>query len=337
MSARRDDPRLGTPTVVISLLIVLGLLIISLVPVAPVAAADGCWRGTVISGEAHFTLLLLDARGRSLGLTNRDIGRSITLSAAPARLGIRIQHSGAIKWDVRSVGARRYFEDGEDTDYNDLVLEVNDTCPPRPPYNPPSVSTGTGSTDSGRSRHTASTSDLATATPTATPTPSGPLAHVGVGWMAADGSEIVPVGFVRDASGDQTYAVVRRALDGKVVRYWVAPDSALALVVPWEEVKSNFTYSVDVIITIPLDDQYPQPDQVARRFDGGDERIFSYDYGMDFWRQVPDTATFQVLGFYWCDVTAADATFWERVTIGVPHPPTSLPEQADYPNCQPTD
>ena len=151
--------------------------------------------------------------------------------------------------------------------------------------------------------------------------------------MAADGSEIVPVGFVRDASGDQTYAVVRRALDGKVVRYWVAPGSALALVVPWEAVKSDFTYPVEVIVTIPLDDQYPQPDQVARRFDGGDERIFSYDYGMDFWREVPDTATFQVLGFYWCDVTAADATFWERVTIGVPHPPTSLPEQADYPGC----
>ena len=30
------------------------------------------------------------------------------------------------------MGARRYFEDGEDTDYNDLVLEVNDTCPALP-------------------------------------------------------------------------------------------------------------------------------------------------------------------------------------------------------------
>ena len=41
-----------TLPVVISLLIVLGLLIISLVPVAPVAAAGGCWRGTVVSGQA---------------------------------------------------------------------------------------------------------------------------------------------------------------------------------------------------------------------------------------------------------------------------------------------
>ena len=310
---------------VIGALLAIGLLP---VPVAPVAAADGCWRGTVISGEAHFTLILVDAQGHSLGITNRDIGRSVTRSARPARLGVRIAHSGAIKWDVRSVGARRYFEDGEDTDYNDLVLEVSGTCSaPRPPYNPPSVSTPTESTDS------ASTSDSAQATPTATPTPSGPLAHVGVGWMAADGSEIVPVGFVRDASGDQTYAIVRRELDGKVVRYWVAPGSALALVVPWDEVKRDFTYPVEVIVTIPLDDQYPQPDQIARRFDGGDERIFSYDYGMDFWREVPDTATFQVLGFYWCNVTAADSGFWERVFIGVAHPPTSLPEQEDYPDC----
>ena len=143
--------------------------------------------------------------------------------------------------------------------------------------------------------------------------------------MAADGSEIVPVGFVRDASSDQTYAVVRRELDGAIVRYWVAPGSALALVVPWDEVKSDFTYPVEVIVTIPLDDKYPQPDQIARRFDGGDERIFSYDYGMDFWREVPDTATFQVLGFYWCNVTAADSGFWERVFIGVAHPPTSTP------------
>lgn len=334
LAARSEGPFIqsGSGAVNRTLPVFLSLLIISLVPVAPVAAAGGCWRGTVVSGQADYTLILVDAQGRSLGITNRDIGRSVTLSAAPARLGVRHAHSGALRWTVRSVGARRYFEDGEDTDYNDLVLEVNDTCParqrtPRPPYNPPRVSTPTESTDS------ASTSDRAQATPTATPTPSGPLAHVGVGWLAADGSEIVPVGFVRDASGGQTYAIVRRELDGKVVRYWVAPGSALALVVPWDEVKRDFTYPVEVIVTIPLDDQYPQPDQVARRLDGEDERIFSYDHGMDFWRLVPDEATFQVLGFYWCHVTAADATFWERVAIGVAHPPTTLPAQADYPVC----
>ena len=70
-----------------------------------------------------------------------------------------------------------------------------------------------------------------------------------------------------------------------------------------------------------------------RRPLGGDERIFSYDHGMGFWRQVPDEATFQVLGFYWCNVTAADSGFWERVRIGVAHPPTTLPAQEDYPVC----
>ena len=279
----------------------------------------------MISGEARFTLILVDAQGRSLGITNRDIGQSVTRSARPGRLGVRIQHSGVIKWDVRSVGARRYFEDGVDTDYNDLVLDVHDTCPGRQPTSSRRDSSPRVSADSP------STSDSVNVPPT--PTPSGPLAHVGIGWIAADGSEIALVGFVRDSSLGQTYAVVRRELDGQVVRYWVAPDSTLALVVPWDEVKSDFTYPVEVIITIPLDDQYPQPDQVARRFDGGDERIFSYDHWLSLWRQVPDIATFQVLGFYWCHVTAADATFWDRVTIGPAHPPTSLPAQADYPNC----
>ena len=130
----------------------------------------------------------------------------------------------------------------------------------------------------------------------------------------------MPLGFVRDASLGQTHAVVRRELDGAVVRYWVAPYSAFALVVPWDEVIRDFTFPVQVIVTIPPDDKYPQPDQVARRFDGGDERIFSYDSGLDFWRQVPNIAT-----------------FWERVTFGTGHPPTSLASRDDYPNCQPTD
>ena len=106
---------------------------------------------------------------------------------------------------------------------------------------------------------------------------------------------------------------------------------------PWDEVIRDFTFPVQVIVTIPPDDKYPQPDQVARRFDGGDERIFNYDYGLDFWRKVPDIATFQVWDFYWCIVTAADATFWERVTFGTGHPPTSLASRDGYPNCQPTD
>ena len=41
-------------------------------------------------------------------------------------------------------------------------------------------------------------------------------------------------------------------------------------------------------------------------FDGTDDRIFTYDAGLGQWRHVPNEATFQALGFYWCDVTVAD-------------------------------
>ena len=145
------------------------------------------------------------------------------------------------------------------------------------------------------------------------------------------------LGFVRDASLGQTHAVVRREPDGAVVRFWVAPYSVFALVVPWDEVIRDLTFPMEVTVTIPSDDKYPQPDQVARRSDGGDERIFSHDFGLDFWRPVPNIATFQLWEFYWCNVAAADATFWERVTIGTGHLPTSLVERNDYPNCQPAD
>ena len=67
---------------------------------------------------------------------------------------------------------------------------------------------------------------------------------------------------------------------------------------------------------VPLDDQYPWPGQLARRFDGNDDRIFSYDAELTQWRHVPALATFQALGFYWCDVTAADAEFLTRITLG---------------------
>ena len=58
-----------------------------------------------------------------------------------------------------------------------------------------------------------------------------------------------------------------------------------------------------------------------------------WDAAWPLWRHIPDIATLQVLGFYWCNVTAADAEFIERITLGVAHPATSLPERADYPVC----
>ena len=157
----------------------------------------------------------------------------------------------------------------------------------------------------------------------------------GIGSINTEGTEIVPVGYVRDDSLGQTYAVLRRESDGEIVRRWIAPDSPLALIVPWDDVNSKYTFPVLVIVTIPLDEKRPHPNQLVRRFDGGDDRILSYDADLLQWRHVPDEATFQVLEFYWCDVTAADTGFFDRVHIGIPHPPTTVPARDDYPSCRP--
>ena len=143
------------------------------------------------------------------------------------------------------------------------------------------------------------------------------------------------MGYVRDDSLGQTYAVLRRESDGEIVRRWIAPDSPLALIVPWDDVNSKYTFPVLVIVTIPLDEKRPHPNQLVRRFDGGDDRILSYDADLLQWRHVPDPATFQVLEFYWCDVTAADVGFFDRIHIGIAHPTTTVPARDDYPSCRP--
>ena len=137
-------------------------------------------------------------------------------------------------------------------------------------------------------------------------------------------------GFIRDADFGQTYQVVRRA-DGAIVRQWVSPNSPLVYQIPWAVVNSAFTVPVGVIGSIPLDDMAGAEGQLVRRFDGGDDRIFSYAMGQ--WRHVPDIATFQALGFYWCDVTAADASFFDRISMGAAHPASSTPARMDYPSC----
>ena len=137
-------------------------------------------------------------------------------------------------------------------------------------------------------------------------------------------------GFIRDESMGQTYQVVRRA-DGAIVRQWVSPNSPLVYQIPWAVVNTQFTVPVGVILTIPLDDQSGSEGQLARRFDGGDDRIFSYDAGQ--WRHVPDIPTLQALGLYWCDVTAADSGFFDRISIGPAHPASDQPARSDYPNC----
>ena len=158
--------------------------------------------------------------------------------------------------------------------------------------------------------------------------------EVGVGWISQDGQRIIAIGFVRDGDLGQTYAVVRREGDGQVVRRWIAPDSPLVYAVPWASVNTQYTFPVGVILAIPLDDQYPWPNMLTRRFDGGDDRILAYDAELGQWRHVPDLATFQALGFYWCNVTAADAGFFSRITLGPPYPTSNIPARSDYPVCQ---
>ena len=158
--------------------------------------------------------------------------------------------------------------------------------------------------------------------------------YVGVGWIRRDGQRIIVIGFVRDGDLGQTYAVVRREGDGQVVRRWIAPDSPLVYAVPWEIVNTQYTFPVGVILAIPLDDQYPWPNMLTRRFDGGDDRILAYDAELGQWRHVPDLATFQARGYYWCNVTAADAGFFDRITLGPPYPASNVPARSDYPVCQ---
>ena len=221
--------------------------------------------------------------------------------------------------------------------------------PPPPPQRKPTT-TSTSSSSGGSSSRAPSPPPVPTRSPIIGSTPAatamelagdllvlqrhdqpGVEVEVGVGWISRDGQRIITIGFVRDGDLGQTYAVVRREGDGQVVRRWIAPDSPLVYAVPWALVNTQYTFPVGVILALPLDDQYPPPNMLTRRFDGGDDRILAYDAGLGQWRHVPDLATFQALGFYWCNVTAADAGFFDRITLGPPYPATTVPARPDYP------
>ena len=166
--------------------------------------------------------------------------------------------------------------------------------------------------------------------------PAGPRdVEIAVGWVSADGRELVYVGFVRDETFGQTYAVLRREADGQIVRRWIPPDSPLVVEhrIPWPEILRDYTFPVAVVAAIPLDEHYAVPNQLVRRFDGADPRILAYDAARPAWRHVPDVATFQARGYYWCDVTVADATFFTRIDLGTPYPPSSSTSRTDYPSC----
>ena len=157
---------------------------------------------------------------------------------------------------------------------------------------------------------------------------------LGIGWVSRDGSRVVMVGVIRDQTLGQTYYIARLEGSPRVVRRWISPTSPLVGSVNWPLVNTRFTVPVEVIRTIELDERLPEHNMLVRRFDGGDDRIFAYDATIARWRHIPDWPTFQALGFYWCDVTAADSGFFDRITIGPPYPATLQPARANYPNCR---
>ena len=155
-----------------------------------------------------------------------------------------------------------------------------------------------------------------------------------IGWIAPTGARAYNQrGYIRDDYLGQTYAVVRREADGKVVRIWIAPDSEERYAVPWESVRRNYTVPLNVLLAIPLDEDNPVENQLVRRFDRFDRSGDIYVYRAGAWRHVPDIPTFQANRFYWCNVTAADAGFFSRALIGPPLPRSGTAEAADYPQC----
>ncbi len=159
--------------------------------------------------------------------------------------------------------------------------------------------------------------------------------ELGVGYISADSTMMVLVGVLRDVASGATYAVVRRETDGQIVRWWIAPENPLVALLPWAQVLRDYSFPAAVLAAIPLDRRPPAPHQLVRHFAGVDRRIVVYDAGQRQWLHVPDAATFQALGFYWCDVTVAGSAFFERLPQWAPYPASSTPAQADYPHCRP--
>ncbi len=168
--------------------------------------------------------------------------------------------------------------------------------------------------------------------------------ELGIGWFANDAmSQVViglvggnangAVGIIRDQTLGQTYTIIRHEGDDCVVRRWVAPYDHLVYQIPWDTINSLYSVPVEVVSAIPLDHRHPEPNMLVRRFDGSDDRIFAFDATLQRWRHIPDYPTFQAMGFYWCDVTSADATFFDRMVTGPPFPSSGTDFQEDHPTC----
>ena len=171
-----------------------------------------------------------------------------------------------------------------------------------------------------------------------TPTDGTPEFTLFVGTLFTDGSaRYTNGGYIRqdrDPQGrgyGQTYGILKRDLDGAIVRKWISSTDPVVTSggIPWDIVEAQYTYARDIISAIPLDHLYPTPDQLVRNDDN--HKIYVYRSGA--WRHIPDLATFKYHQFYWCDVTSADADFFNRFTEGTPLVPSGAPDIPNYPNC----
>ena len=158
--------------------------------------------------------------------------------------------------------------------------------------------------------------------------------ELGIGWIASNGSEQVVVSFLRDEQLGSVYIIVRHESDGRIVRRWVPPDSDLTANIPWDTVIRDFSVPTAVLVAVPLDHRFPEPNQLVRYFAKEDDPIFAYDPALQKWRRVPDEATFQDLGFFKCDMTMADVGFFEQIEIGPAYPVSETPAREDYPHCR---
>ena len=157
--------------------------------------------------------------------------------------------------------------------------------------------------------------------------------ELGIGWFAQDAYSRVVVGIIQEQTLGQTYYIARHENDNCIVRRWIPPYDLLVNDIPWAVVSTEYYVPQEVIAAIPLDHRHPEPNMLARLYDGSDPRVYAFDANLQQWRYVPDYGTFQAMGFYECDVTSADATFYERITIGLPFPSSGTPILSDYPNC----
>ena len=152
-----------------------------------------------------------------------------------------------------------------------------------------------------------------------------------IGTLRADGS-IEVKGFIRDGALGQTYSVVRYEGDGRVVRVWVDPDDPLIFEIPWPIVNTRFTVPVCVVVAIQMDERFPAVGQMVRLYDGSDDRIFRFTESME-WQYIPDEGTFQSMGLYGCNVTAADDEWFDWIDIGNPLASSGAQPQDDYASC----